>query len=407
MMSLEATMSGTGKEVFVVDGLYRTPGAAHAVRHGNLLYTAGVVARDAQGAMLHPGDMAAQARRVYADLGRILAAAGASFADVVKVNYYVAPEGCTPEGRSALRQVHREMLPAGRCAGLGVSLPLADAGLLIQVELIVAFDSDREAFAGLADTGAAPGFAAAVRAGDRLYGGTQVPPLPSELAGSAAQEALLRVPGGLGDQTYAAYAQHDRAIRAAGFGWDQVVQVHQFLTPTRLSIDEFQAARTRFLTLGKFLSTSVACPSGHPDWPLQDWLLTVDLEADRRPARAVFARDVWGNPGGPQAFVTGNLMRMHGQVGRNLQRETQHENDAGAQAALAYSNIASVLREAGSDWDRVLHVRSFCKGRENLPAVIAARRRCLPEGRYVATDLLADYFDPKLIVEIEVVAIAD
>ena len=402
-------MVGTAKQVFVVDGIYRTRGSAHAVRHGNLLYTAGIVACDVQGRVRLPGNLGAQARQVYADLTRVLGAAGATWDHVVKVNYYLAPEACTAEGRRMLRDVHRDVLPAGRSAGLGVSLPLADAGMMIQVEVIAAFDSDRQAFTGIADAGAAPGFAAAVRAGDRLYGGTQVPPLPSALAKDerGTEEVAVTVTGTLGDQTYAAYSQQDRALRAAGFRWEEVVQVHQFLTPTRLLIDEFQAARTRFLTLGKFLSTSVACPAAHPDWPLRDWLLTVDFEADRRPARPVFARDVWGNPGGPQAFVTGNLMRMHGQVGRNLQRETQHEGDAGAQAELAYANIGSILREAGSDWGRVLHVRSFCKGRENLPAVVAARQKWLPEGRYVATDLLADYFDPKLIVEIEVVATTD
>jgi len=400
-------MVDAAKQVFVVDELYRTPGSAHAVRHGNLLYTAGVVARDAQGAVRSPEDLGAQARQVYADLGRILEAAGAGWDHAVKVNYYLAPEACTTEGRRTLRQVHRDFLPAESSAGLGVPLPLADAGLLIQVEVIAAFDSDRQAFAGVADAGAATGFAAAVRAGDRLYGGTQVPPLPSVLTqgGEGSGEQAVTASGTLGDQTFAAYAQHDRALRAAGFRWDQVVQVHQFLTSPRLSIEECQAARTAFLTLGKFVSTSVACPSTHPDWPLRDWLLTVDLEADRRPARPVFAPDVWGNPGGPQAFVTGNLMRMHGQMGRNVQRETQHEGDAGAQAALVYTNIAAILCAAGSDWDRVLHVRSFCKGRENLAAVVAARRECLPEGRYVATDLLADYFDPKAIVEVEVVAV--
>lgn len=60
----------------------------HAIRAGNTLYVAGQVARDEQGAVVGQ-DAATQARQVYANIGRVLEAAGARWTDVVKVTTYL------------------------------------------------------------------------------------------------------------------------------------------------------------------------------------------------------------------------------------------------------------------------------------------------------------------------------
>jgi enamine deaminase RidA (YjgF/YER057c/UK114 family) len=54
-----------------------------------LLFLAGQVALDSTGALVGRGDFPAQARQVFENLRRALAAEGATFADVVKLNYYV------------------------------------------------------------------------------------------------------------------------------------------------------------------------------------------------------------------------------------------------------------------------------------------------------------------------------
>jgi enamine deaminase RidA (YjgF/YER057c/UK114 family) len=56
---------------------------------GRWVATAGQVALDDEGHLVGPGDLEAQARQVFAHLNRALAAAGASFADVVKLNCYL------------------------------------------------------------------------------------------------------------------------------------------------------------------------------------------------------------------------------------------------------------------------------------------------------------------------------
>ncbi|MFI6261078.1 RidA family protein [Micromonospora sp. NPDC051006] len=55
-----------------------------------LVFTAGACPLDADGATVAPGDHAAQARQVMANLETALAAAGARLTDVVKTTVYVA-----------------------------------------------------------------------------------------------------------------------------------------------------------------------------------------------------------------------------------------------------------------------------------------------------------------------------
>ena len=52
------------------------------------LYCSGQAANDAQGAAMHPGDMRAQITLALDNLEALLAAAGFSFADIVRLNIY-------------------------------------------------------------------------------------------------------------------------------------------------------------------------------------------------------------------------------------------------------------------------------------------------------------------------------
>jgi enamine deaminase RidA (YjgF/YER057c/UK114 family) len=58
------------------------------VTGGKLVYIAGQVGLDAAGNLVGEDDFAAQARKVFANLKAALAAAGATFHDVIKLNYY-------------------------------------------------------------------------------------------------------------------------------------------------------------------------------------------------------------------------------------------------------------------------------------------------------------------------------
>jgi reactive intermediate/imine deaminase len=56
---------------------------------GRIVYVSGQVPLDANGELVGAGDLDAQVRQVFDNLSRALEAAGASWPDVVKLNYFV------------------------------------------------------------------------------------------------------------------------------------------------------------------------------------------------------------------------------------------------------------------------------------------------------------------------------
>jgi enamine deaminase RidA (YjgF/YER057c/UK114 family) len=119
-------------------GLQKNPAYSHTVVTSGTrtIYTAGQVSVDEQGAPVGAGDLAAQTTQVMRNLGLALAAAGASFADVVKITTYVV--NYRPELRSVIGQARAPFF-AGRTPPastlVGVSA-LAMPEWLIEIEAI-------------------------------------------------------------------------------------------------------------------------------------------------------------------------------------------------------------------------------------------------------------------------------
>jgi enamine deaminase RidA (YjgF/YER057c/UK114 family) len=72
-------------------GLAKSPRYSHVaeVNRGRLIFVSGQVAQDAAGNLVGAGDMAAQTRQVFENLKVALAAAGASYKDVVKLTSFI------------------------------------------------------------------------------------------------------------------------------------------------------------------------------------------------------------------------------------------------------------------------------------------------------------------------------
>ncbi|MFG2292522.1 RidA family protein [Streptomyces sp. NPDC048603] len=77
---------------------------------GRFIAVSGQCAIDENGAIVGPGDPAAQARQVFENLRRCLAAAGATFDDVIKLTYYITDVGDLP----AVRAARDAVIPADR-----------------------------------------------------------------------------------------------------------------------------------------------------------------------------------------------------------------------------------------------------------------------------------------------------
>jgi enamine deaminase RidA (YjgF/YER057c/UK114 family) len=104
-----------------------------------LVFVAGQVAEDAQGNLVAPGDLAAQARQAFANLGRALAAARARPDQVTRITIYVVghrPE-YLPDISEARIAVFGDHKPADTLLGVE---RLAESGYLIEVEAIAVAD---------------------------------------------------------------------------------------------------------------------------------------------------------------------------------------------------------------------------------------------------------------------------
>ena len=104
-----------------------------AVRVGDLLFISGCVPTDADGNVVGGDDVAAQARKVFENIGAILAAAGAGFGDVAKVTVYLTDV----DDRPAINPVRQEVFGRARPASTLVEVSrLAIPGIKIEIEAI-------------------------------------------------------------------------------------------------------------------------------------------------------------------------------------------------------------------------------------------------------------------------------
>jgi 2-iminobutanoate/2-iminopropanoate deaminase len=100
---------------------------------GPLLFVSGVVPVDEAGRLVGGDDIVAQARQVFANMGAVLAAGGATFADVVKVTVFLTDV----DDRARINAVRQEVFGEARPASTLVQISaLAIAGAKIEVEAI-------------------------------------------------------------------------------------------------------------------------------------------------------------------------------------------------------------------------------------------------------------------------------
>jgi 2-iminobutanoate/2-iminopropanoate deaminase len=107
--------------------------SADAVRTGELLFVAGVLPVDGAGGLVGDGDVDAQARRVFDDLGEILAAGGCGFEDVARLTVYLTDIADTPQVQAAQERAFGAARPAGTLVGVsGLAVP----GSYIEVDAV-------------------------------------------------------------------------------------------------------------------------------------------------------------------------------------------------------------------------------------------------------------------------------
>jgi enamine deaminase RidA (YjgF/YER057c/UK114 family) len=128
-------------ELINPEGLPTPPTYTHVViaTGSRMVFVAGQEPQDERGNLVGPGDLAVQARQVFGNVGRALAAAGARPEQVTKITIFVVD----------YRREHLPAIEAGRQALLGDHKPadtlvgveaLSHPDYLIEVEAIAVID---------------------------------------------------------------------------------------------------------------------------------------------------------------------------------------------------------------------------------------------------------------------------
>jgi 2-iminobutanoate/2-iminopropanoate deaminase len=123
----------------------RAPGLAEpfshytdAVRVGDLLFVSGCVAVDESGTVVGIGDVVAQARQVFTNIGLVLAAAGAGFGDIAKVTIFLT----NVDDRARINPVREEFFGEARPASTLIEVSrLVLPEFLIEVEAVARLGS--------------------------------------------------------------------------------------------------------------------------------------------------------------------------------------------------------------------------------------------------------------------------
>ena len=105
---------------------------SQAVRAGDTLYLSGQTPLDPASGELVAGDIGVQARQVFENLAAVLAAADASFADVVRVGIYLTDLGNFAAVNEVMKQYFNEPYPARSTIGVA-ALP---RGAQVEIDLV-------------------------------------------------------------------------------------------------------------------------------------------------------------------------------------------------------------------------------------------------------------------------------
>ena len=105
---------------------------SQAIVAGGVLYSAGQIAIDPATGQVIEGDVVSQTSRVMANLQAVLAAAGASWKDVVKTTVYLHDMGDFPR----VNEVYSSALGDARPARSTVQVSALPRGVLVEIDLI-------------------------------------------------------------------------------------------------------------------------------------------------------------------------------------------------------------------------------------------------------------------------------
>lgn len=202
---------------------------SYGIKSGNTLFLSGLVSRNGKDNTTVKGDVTAQTKTVLDNGKAILAEAGMSFADVVSARIFLTDDATFQAMNAAYRTYFTANSMPARAT---VKTALTSADYAVEITMVAVKDTSRTAITTPNADGSAgtpnANLSSAIRVGNRLY-------LSGTLGNTADNKTDAKA------QTAEAMTRIARTLKAAGFGWTNVVDSVVYL-PDMAKYQDMNAA---------------------------------------------------------------------------------------------------------------------------------------------------------------------
>ncbi len=226
------------------------PGMSPARDSAGVVFLPTVQAVDDHGNIIGAGDVVAQTRAIFEKAGRMLAALGLTFSNVVKTNDYLTTAGLA--GYKGTGRIRKEFLGPVYPGAAGILMPrMVHPEALIQYDFIATRDTPVAVNPGW-DRYQKLTYSPAVKAGKLLF-------MSGQAALDPATERML-FDGDIVAQTEYTYQNIIKVLEAAGGGPQHLVKTIEYVTPAGLArYREVAGVRARLLREPFPASTGLIC----------------------------------------------------------------------------------------------------------------------------------------------------
>lgn len=357
---------------------------SHAVWTGDYLYTTGSLGRiPGEG---YPDGIEAQTRQTFANLERVLEAAGSDLSRVVSLSVFLSDD----RHYEAMNAVFREVFPDNAPTRTTVRTDLASTAGLIEMSMVAVRQGvqlRRITPPGWQPSG--PGYAYGILAGDTLF-------LSGAVSTDPAEGTL--VAGGIGTQTERTLDNIGRVLQAAGMSYDDLVANRVYLRDAR-HFDDMNAAYRAVFTEAPPARATMRAGMMHPDL-----LVEIQSVAVKDAGRQI-AGDA--NPASPYSpsIVAGGRQFLQGMTGWD--ESGYPAGNIKAQTRMAIERIEVTLAAAGLGLDDIVNSNVYLSDLRYFADMSEVYRDLIPSPRPARTTVEAVLMDPDALVEIMVVADAE
>ncbi len=385
----------------------------HGTRHGRLMFVGGQSDLDAKGAVLHAGDLLAQADASMAHVARVIEALGGRPRDVVKLNaFYVGSN--LDDDVALLRRIRAHVASEVAPVVSLVRLPrLSYPGMMVVIDAVAIDDAD----GGAPRVAANPQghwawpegaqFSHGLRCGELLFVSAQ---MAREAGGTIAHRDDIV------GQAELTIAHIGRVLASMGADLDDVVKLNTWFVGFGTDEDWRRAARVRSeaFTYPGPGATGVPAPEPYPDGGLvrQDCWAVRAADGSRLPRSLSWPKGHWDWPMRvtfQQGVKVGNLIFLGGQYACDTAGRAQAIDDREAQTRITMDFIRDILAGFGATLDDLVMTKCFYKSDgtpEALHANLAIRSARFREPAAATTNVALKTMGLEgLMLEIEGIAI--